>query len=241
MNERFNKKVHVIARKFGFDIIRYEPKSHPLARRKKILDTYNIDLVLDVGANTGQYGLQLREIGYKDRITSFEPLSSAYKLLRENANRDELWDVHNHALGDEDGITSINIAGNLYSSSLLDMLPNHIKSSPNSKYVGTEDIRIQRLDSIFTSVVKHAKNVYMKIDTQGYEEHVLNGAKSSLQYIDTLQLEMSLIPLYTSELLFNEMYQNLFEKGYKLIAVEPGFTDNQTGQLLQFDGIFHRM
>ena len=83
--------------------------------------------------------------------------------------------------------------------------------------------------------------VYLKIDTQGFEENVLKGAESSLNHIDTIQLEMSLIPLYRDEPLFDEMYHFLYQKGYRLIAIEAGFTDEETGQLLQFDGIFHRM
>jgi len=233
--------IRKLARKMGFDIIRYEPASHPLARRKSIFDTYAVDLVLDVGANIGQYGSELRSIGYKGRIASFEPLSSAYGLLSERATHDPQWEVENHALGDEEGAATINIAGNSYSSSLLDMLPAHVKSEPASGYVGTEDIRIRTLDTVFPTLVRGAKNIYLKIDTQGFEESVLKGAKSSLQHIDTLQLEMSLTPLYANELLFNEMYQLLIDKGYQLIAIEPGFTDSKTGQLMQVDGIFHRI
>lgn len=235
------KTIRHFARHLGFDIIRFEPKSHPLARRKQILDAYNVDLVVDVGANTGLYAMELREIGYRGRIVSFEPLSSAYSMLNEQASSDKLWDTRNFALGDEEGTATINIAGNSFSSSLLNMLPAHIVSAPESEYVGTEEIQIKTLDSIFPSLVNRANSVYLKIDTQGFEEHVLKGAESSLLSIDTLQLEMSLTPLYESELLFDAMYRKLAEKGYTLIAVEPGFTDCHTGQLMQLDGIFHRM
>jgi hypothetical protein len=53
-------------------------------------------------------------------------------------------------------------------------------------------------------------------------------------------MEMSLVPLYEGELLFDEMYMLMSEKGYRLIAIEPGFLDQVTGQIFQVDGLFHR-
>jgi FkbM family methyltransferase len=238
---RLKKSFRNIVRGFGFDIVRYEPEKHPLARRKRILGTYQINMVLDVGANIGQYGEELREIGYKGKIVSFEPLSTAFKTLIKRSEGDPAWDVHNFALGDKNETASINIAGNSYSSSLLDILPSHIKSAPESVYIGHEEIKVKTLDDIYSDIVSESDRVYLKIDTQGFEENVLRGAEGSLESIDTIQLEMSLTPLYQDGLLFDEMYGLLCQKGYALVALEPGFTDEETGQLLQVDGIFHRM
>jgi hypothetical protein len=54
-------------------------------------------------------------------------------------------------------------------------------------------------------------------------------------------MEMSLVPLYGTELLFDEMCILMREKGYTLIAIENGFSAPDTGQLLQIDGIFRRL
>lgn len=80
----------------------------------------------------------------------------------------------------------------------------------------------------------------MKLDVQGFEHKVIKGAESCLQHIDTVQMEMSLIPLYEGELLFNEKINLMLKKGYKLVALENGFSDPVSGQVLQVDGIFHR-
>ena len=58
------------------------------ARLKKLFDTYQVDLVIDVGANTGSYGIALRDCGYSGLIISFEPIQGAYDKLLENANGD---------------------------------------------------------------------------------------------------------------------------------------------------------
>ncbi|MBU1344224.1 MAG: FkbM family methyltransferase, partial [Proteobacteria bacterium] len=118
--------------------------------------------------------------------------------------------------------------------------PTHIEAEPNSGYVGKETITIKPLDSLFWDLCKDAINIYMKIDTQGFESKVLKGAKASLSHINTIQMEMSLVPLYEGELLFNEMCFLMSKKGYTLIAIKSGFSDPKTGQTLQVDGFFHR-
>jgi len=227
--------------KVGYDVSRYTPTSHPIARVQQLLASHDIDTVLDIGANSGQFaGFLRKDLGYAKRIISFEPLSSAFAVLKAKADRDPYWDAHNFALGDIEEQSDVNIAGNSYSSSLLEMLPSHLKSAPGSGYVGKERVEIKRLDSIFDSLCSKASKVYMKIDTQGFESKVLKGAENSLRRINSVQMEMSLVPLYEGELLFNELYSLMKGKGYDLVAILPGFSDRNSGQLLQVDGIFHR-
>ena len=236
------QEIRKILWKAGYDISKFAPASHPLARRKRILSYYDIDTVLDIGANAGQFARQLREdMGYEKEIVSFEPMSSVFEVLQVNAAPDRRWRALNMALGDIDEEQTINIAGNSYSSSLLEMLPSHLKSAPESGYIDTETIKVRKLDSVFDSFCGSSKNIYMKIDTQGFEGQVLKGAEGSLQYIDTVQMEMSLVPLYEGEVPFREMYAIMNEKGYSLIAMETGFSDPESGQLLQVDGIFRRL
>jgi len=226
--------------KFGYDISRFD-FNHPVARRKTLLKSYNIQLVLDVGANIGQFSEQMRQdIGYTGAIISFEPLSSEFKLLKEKADNDNNWKAFNYALGDIEQKSTIHIAGNSYSSSILNMLESHEKSAPESKYTGQEIINVKTLDNVMNELSIDETNIYLKIDTQGFESKVLKGAEMSLDRINTVQLEMSLVPLYKDELLFDELYKILYSKGYTLVSLEPGFSDSNSGQMLQCDGIFHR-
>ena len=209
----------------------------------KLLSSYDINIVMDVGANIGQYAKELRNLGYTNRIISFEPLSSAFHQLQKSSSKDNLWDVYHHALGDKDCKSEINISGNFNStsSSINEMLPYHQEVAPGSKYIGKEEIEIKTIDTVFNKLCKEKDSVYLKVDTQGFEKNVIDGAKKSLQHISTIQLEMSLVPLYENELLFNQMYDLLFQKDYRLVSLEPGIPDTKTGQLLQVDGIFHRL
>lgn len=209
--------------------------------KKKILESYAIDIILDVGANIGQFAKQMRkDVGFLGRIISFEPVNSAFELLKINTGADPKWEAINCALGDVESKEYINIAGNLLSSSILNMLPSHIKFEPKSKYIGRELINIKTLDSIINDLCSVKDNVYLKIDTQGFERKVIRGAENSLSRISTIQIEMSLVPLYQDELLFSEMHGFLSQKGYSMVFIEPEFSDKESGQLLQVTGIYHR-
>jgi FkbM family methyltransferase len=227
-------------RKAGFEVERFDSTSSPIARRMRLLESNRIDLVLDVGANVGQYAATLRECGYRGRIVSFEPLTSAFSQLEAIAKADPLWDVENIGLGDLDGRATINIAGNSQSSSLLDMLPAHVKAAPVSAYVGKEEITVCRLDSVFGKYHRPGDRTFLKLDAQGYERNILEGASLSMTNILGLQLEMSIEPLYSTEMPYLEMLEHLAGMGFTLASIEPGFGDPVTGRMLQMDGIFFR-
>src|ERR1700694_2473936 len=76
----------------------------------KQLESRQVDVILDIGANSGQYTTGLRGAGFKGRIVSFEPLSGPFSLLKSKASKDPLWDCQRCALGDVDGTISINVA-----------------------------------------------------------------------------------------------------------------------------------
>lgn len=229
--------------RLGYDVHRFSPAASALARRKKLLQTYAIAAVLDVGANTGQFAKELRDdLGYDGDIFSFEPLSSAYAELDAARRGDPRWRAFNFALGAEPGFRTIHIAANSISSSMLDILPSHCNAAPDSRYLGQERVEVRTLDEMLHDLfpATSAGEIFLKIDTQGFEREVLRGAKSSLARISTLQVELSLVPLYRDAPLIGEMCEQLAQDGYVLVSLEPGFGNEQTGELLQVDGIFHR-
>jgi len=89
-------------------------------------------------------------------------------------------------------------------------------------------------------LVKPNDNVLLKIDVQGFERNVLEGAKESLKKIIGVQVEMSVIGMYEGELTYLEMIDYLAQYGFVLYSFENGFFNNDTGQLYQVDGIFFK-
>lgn len=219
----------------GYQIKKYQDENIP---RLKIINHFDINKLLDVGANVGQYSLNMRRIGYNKKIISFEPLKAAFERLKEVASKDKNWVVNNFALGNENITSILNVAGNSYSSSILNMSPEHIKSLPASKYIAKESIEIQKLDSIFKNIFEEGDNIMLKIDTQGYEQNVIMGAENSLSKVRIIQLEMSIVPMYEKEILYIEMINFMDHMGFELFSLENGFSDMKTGKLLQLDGIF---
>ena len=202
---------------------------------------HKVDLLLDVGANVGQYVIENRQQGYLGQVVSFEPLPDAYQTLRENAYGDTEWLIHERcAVGSEIGQTEINISKNSFSSSLLPMLETHSDSAPESVYIGTASTPVITLDSVYERYAKDKKKVFLKIDTQGFEAHVLAGALKSLQSIFAVQLELSLVPLYANQELYPYFLKFFEDQGFYLWQIIPGFIDNDSGQSLQFDAIFLR-
>src|SRR5262245_45187471 len=115
-----------LLRKVGFEVHRYVTSSSPKAELVASLRTFDIDLVLDVGANEGQFAFELRRSGYTGKIVSFEPLSEAHVKLLQASDGDTKWDAYSRcALGDHNGEVELNIAGNSLSSSILPMLESH--------------------------------------------------------------------------------------------------------------------
>ena len=141
-------------------------------RYSKIIHAYNISVVFDVGANVGQFGLELLQDNFSGKIISFEPTIDAYFKLEKLSRKYPNWTVHERvALGERDGTVKINVAGNsAESSSVLDMGSAHKESAPYSKYVSKEDVKLITLDSVFSDYVTANDEVLVKIDVQGYEE-----------------------------------------------------------------------
>jgi FkbM family methyltransferase len=209
-------------------------------RRALLLESRKISLVLDVGASEGSYASQLRRLGYQRRIVSFEPLSEAFAALESAASEDSLWDVHNLALGSSDASARINIAGNSTSSSLLGMHQRHLESAPQANYVGTEQVKVARLDSIWPWLVSDDDKTYLKLDVQGFELEALKGAGVRLETIECVQAELSFVRLYEDAPTYLEVIDYLGSRGFRLAGLEDGHDDRQTGEMLQADGIFVR-
>ena len=223
----------------GIDVVPFRIARHPIARRRHLFNQNEIDLVVDVGANCGQYGSFLRQVGYTGRICSYEPLSSAYAALSAAAASDPQWDVHHIGLGETEGNATLNIAQNSESSSILPMLPAHLRSYPESRYVATETVPMTTLAEVLGGFPTPSR-IFVKVDTQGYERQVIEGAGDAIANVRGVQLEMSRVSLYDGESLMPEMINFMKDKGLILMSIEPGSSDPQTGQLLQLDGLFFR-
>jgi Methyltransferase FkbM domain len=119
------------------------------------------------------------------------------------------------------------------------MLDTHLAAAPESRYIATEIVPLCRLDDILDVNIA-GRRIFLKLDVQGFESYVLDGAEHVLASALALQLEMSLLPLYEGETLMPEMCQFLRGHGFELWDLRPVFRDRATGRLLQVDAVFTR-
>jgi len=192
----------------------------PGERRARLLAWRAVNLVLDVGANEGQYASMLRDAGFTGRIVSFEPGGSAFARLCERSAADADWDAHRLALGHRDGRARLNLAADSEGSSLLQVLDREVENSPGSAFVGTEDVRLTSLDSFLTEFDVGSEPIYLKLDTQGSELDILRSAERALECAELVEAELSLVPLYRGGPLFRDVIDFLDLHGFDLIGLE---------------------
>jgi FkbM family methyltransferase len=238
MNDTF-LLIKSIFRKFGADIRNAKHTEEGILRN--ILGSKRPVAVLDVGANTGQYAMMLRSIGYDGTIISFEALKTAHLQLSKHAARDAHWIVAPClALGSGAAIAEINVSANSVSSSLLPLTCSLTEAAPEARYLEKQVVEIERLDALLPKLFAASGDLFLKIDTQGYERHVLSGASATLARVTAIQLEISLTQLYEGAPTLVQMLELMQALGYELFQLIPGFRTSTTGRLLQVDGIFVR-
>ncbi len=220
--------------------LRRRPKEKP-EKFAAVLKDHRIDLVLDVGANVGQTGQLLREIGYRGRIVSFEPLPSAHAQLEERARDDAKWTVAPRtAIGDEPGSAVIHESEASDVSSLMDANADMYKAFHKTNIVRDVETPVTTLDRVYDTYASAKDRVYLKIDTQGFEKKVLLGAEETLAKITGLQVELSLLPLYDGEPSYLEVLTMIHGVGFSpYMMTETNFSVDLRRQL-QIDAIFFR-
>jgi FkbM family methyltransferase len=231
------------ARVRGLEVGRAHPDMSLAHFLPTILRRYDISYVLDVGAHHGEFSTILRRHGYNGYIVSFEPVREHFAELRRRASGDPKWMVHHMALGSENSRLQINVArGGSGCSSFLSpseygsyatggrVLPDHL-----------EDVEVRRLDCVADEILPTgpAQNVYLKLDTQGYDLEVIKGAGHVLERIPALQSEMSIQPIYDGMPGFSESIGMLNEYGYDISAMFPVKRDDGL-RLVEFDCIMVR-
>lgn len=199
------KAMQRVAAHWGYEM-RQEPSLDAFLR------TRGVDLVLDVGANEGHFGLDLRKGGYKGRIHSFEPVTQVFSSLREKADKDPMWKATRTAVGSAPGEVTINISGGSVYSSIRDVSSFGMARDQNMRAVATEKVSVVRLDDIVAPPPSSA--IFLKTDTQGFEREVLEGARQLLGHCVGLQLELPIAHIYDGVWDFNEAIEYVKELGF---------------------------
>ena len=201
------------------------------------LRTTSFGLIVDVGANRGQFSLASRHFHPEARIVGFEPLSSAAAVYRKVFAGDARVTLHQTAVAPRQGMAVMQRSGAEDSSSLLpigDLMPALF---PGTAAIGTEDVALAPLTDFLTPADLAVPSL-LKIDVQGYELEVLKSAGPLLDLFHQLYVEASFLPFYDGQVMADEMIAWLRARGFRLAGVlNPSFHP-VTGQSLQADLLF---
>lgn len=195
----------------------------------------NVSSVFDVGANVGQFGLDIRRHGFQGQIVSYEPVNETFSVLVHTTKKHQPWKAIQLGLGATESVRSINISGNDgLSSSLLKMGSTHLENFPGSATVSQQTISISTIDKQLEILGIRPQELLLKLDVQGFEAEVLKGASQSLSKIPLCYLEVSITPLYEEEITFLPILMELSNFGHEVVDVFRGIKTKK-GQLLQLD------
>jgi FkbM family methyltransferase len=224
-----------LVRTLGYDIRRID--SHFHKRPIDFIRSRNIDVVVDIGANIGQYAMHLRHEGYAGWIVSAEPVRTIYDVLAARAAADARWKALNLAFGEREGVAEINVSEASVFSSIQPQLPVAAAFNPESRVIRRETIRIARLDEVFAEFPKG--RAFLKIDTQGYEQQVLMGASGCISEFLGVQMELPIIHLYEGTWRFQEAVAYMDERGFEISNIAPvNYDRTDSMSLLEVDCIF---
>ena len=224
-------RVHDLLRRVGYEVVPV-----PAARLLRPAP----DVLLDVGANLGQFARESRQRGFGGRIVSFEPLPQVFARLAQAARSDARWTVRNEALGAETGRLPMHVANSDASSSLLAPSERMGEFAGFLAFDTTTEVSVRRLDDVFDEVCRPGESVVMKVDTQGFEREVLEGGQASLSRIHAVQLELSFLPLYQDEPPIEVALAWMRERGFVPAFVAPAYVQRPSRRWLQADVLFVR-
>jgi FkbM family methyltransferase len=204
------------------------------------IENRQIDLVIDVGANVGQFGQSLRDHGYGGKIVSFEPTRSAFQELDARAVADGNWEARHCGLGAASGTATLHASRLSVFNSMLE-LSSVAELHDNRMAVDhTEQVPIYTLDEVAESILRDgSRSLLLKIDTQGYERQVLEGGRQTLARAAGVLMELPVIHTYKGDWRLHEALEYMYEAGFIPAQMQAvGYHGKDNVSAVDFDCLF---
>lgn len=205
---------------------------------RRVIAGLDIATVVDVGANIGQFSLLVEALHPQARIFAFEPLPASAdryeKLFAGNARVR----LHRAALGPERGQATLHVSARSDNSSLLPIGEAQLRVFPGTAEIGTVTVPVGPLTA-FVTREELVPAALLKIDVQGFELAVLQGAEALLDAFDWLYIEASWQALYEGQALVDEVIDYITARGFALAGEYNRFVGSD-GLPVQADFLFRR-
>jgi FkbM family methyltransferase len=231
------------AQKVGLAVDFYPPPGSFRRQLRDFLTQKKINVVLDVGAYIGNYAAELRDIGYTGKIVSFEPVPSSYDRLQARMRHDTLWSAQPFGLSDENREAVMNTFSRGDFNSLLPLRTDSERAyslDPSSR--SQTRIQLRRLDAVLPQLLEgiQSPSIFMKIDTQGHDLSVVQGAAGALDHIVGLQSELPAVQIYDGMASMTSVLDYYFKCRFVPIGFYPVNTIRGSQISPEFDVLFSR-
>ena len=206
---------------------------------KELFAALQIDTVLDVGANYGQYYEFLRDkVGFTGVVHSFEPIPELGAKLAARSASDPKWHVNQCALGIKSGKAQFHISDKPGWSSLRELRRGQSRPTDDLQITRSVEVEVRSLDDVVGKL--KVNNLYLKLDTQGSDLDVLRGGEATLKIVNGLQTELGCIPCYDGAASPAEVLAFLAERGFWMTAVHSLWQDDDF-RIGEADAVFRRI
>lgn len=209
----------------------------PSVEHEEAISQFRFDSIVDVGANKGQFAVFARHTFPAAQIISFEPLENPARLFQSIFESDPKTRLVRAAIGTERGTLSINVAAKDDSSSPLGVSELQARTF-GTRIVDTVEVPCGPLSDYLQECDLGVSNL-LKIDTQGFELHVLRGAENLLGRFSMIYCELSFVELYNGQALASQVISFLHGHGFNIAGVY-NISSGQKTQQLQADVLFVR-
>jgi len=212
--------------------------SHGVAaatEHRNVLET-DLETLVDIGANRGQFSLTARRWAPRAKVFAFEPLSGPAARFRKVFHDDPNVMLHEAAIGPARSTATIHVSAADDSSSLLPISPIQTRLFPGTGEVRTETIQVGRLAD-FVTANDIVASAMLKLDVQGFELEALRGCEDLLGCFTYVYAECSFVELYIGQALAHEIIFWLGRRGFSLSGVYNMGYDSK-GLAVQGDFLF---
>jgi len=202
------------------------------------LGSIDFRIVVDIGANRGQFTLFAANSFPAANIVSMEPLGVPAARFRRLFAGKRRVTFHQAAIGPASGQSVMHVSGHDDSSSLLPISATQERLFHGTREVGTETVRTGPLGE-FLDANAIEEPALLKLDVQGYELEALRACGELLTRFTHVCAEGSYIELYQGQVLADDLIEWLRERGFDLILSYGAVTD-ELGKTIQVEMLFER-
>jgi FkbM family methyltransferase len=198
--------------------------------------------IIDIGANKGQFSATAQRLFTNPTIFAVEPNPDIYDTLKRNLESDSnsKTNIISCAVSSEDGVVKFHINKDSQVSSLFDIGPDRKRFYPDSIVIKETLIPAYTLDTLF-STRELTEPILLKIDVQGAEHLVIEGAVKILRKVKWIILELSFNKLYEGEKNFLYFIDYMRQRGYEFIRPLNVHYSPATKEIIEMDALFENI